>query len=133
MRYTAGMMAYILVFFGAGVGGVLRYGVNVGCARYCGLDFPWGTLAINIAGSLVMGLCAGYLAARASEAFMPNARLFLMTGILGGFTTFSAFSLDAVLLWERGAMGSAAFYVLGSVILAIVGLIAGLAISRGLT
>jgi CrcB protein len=127
------MLIFLLVFLGAGLGGVLRHSVNLLCGRYCGVDFPWGTFAINISGSLIMGLIAGYLAFKAGEAWTQHARLFLMTGILGGYTTFSAFSLDAVLLWERGQVGTASFYVLGSVGFAIAGLVAGLTIVRALT
>jgi len=121
-------MNYILVFLGGGLGASLRHTVNVGCARACGLNFPYGTFVINITGSLVMGLIAGYLAFK-GEASQPW-RLFLMTGVLGGYTTFSAFSLDAVTLYERGEGGLAAFYVLGSVVLSIAGLIGGLSLVR---
>ena len=121
-------MSYILVFIGGGLGASLRHAVNVGCARACGLNFPYGTFVINITGSLVMGLIASYLAFK-GEASQPW-RLFVMTGILGGYTTFSAFSLDAVLLYERGELGVAAFYVVGSVVLSIAGLLAGLALVR---
>ncbi|HAO40131.1 MAG: fluoride efflux transporter CrcB [Planctomycetaceae bacterium TMED241] len=121
-------MNYLLVFVGGGLGASLRHAVNVGCARACGLNFPYGTFVINITGSLVMGLIAGYLAFK-GEASQPW-RLFVMTGILGGYTTFSAFSLDAVTLYERGEMGLALFYVVGSVVLSIAGLIGGLALVR---
>lgn len=121
-------MNYILVFLGGGLGASLRHAINVGCARACGVNFPYGTFVINITGSLVMGLIAGYLAFK-GEASQPW-RLFVMTGILGGYTTFSAFSLDAVTLYERGQGGLAAFYVLGSVLLSIAGLIAGLSLVR---
>ncbi len=121
-------MNYILVFIGGGLGASLRHTVNVGCARVCGINFPYGTFVINITGSLVMGIIAGYLALK-GEASQPW-RLFVMTGILGGYTTFSAFSLDAVTLYQRGEMGLALFYVLGSVALSIVGLFAGLAVVR---
>ena len=124
------MQAYILVFLGAGLGGALRHGVNVGCTRLCGPAFPWGTLAVNIVGSFVMGVLAGWLALKAVHGWSQPLRLFLSTGILGGFTTFSAFSLDAVLLWERGQAGLAAAYVAVSVILSIAGLLAGLALVR---
>ena len=126
------MTTYLLVFFGAGLGGAMRHGVNTGCARWCGLDFPWGTLSVNVLGSLAMGLIAGWLAFRAGEGWSQHARLFLTTGILGGFTTFSAYSLDAVLLWERGQSMAAAAYVLGSVVLSIAALACGLAIVRAL-
>ncbi len=127
------MTAYLLVFLGAGIGGALRHGVNTGCARWCGLDFPWGTLTVNLVGSLAMGLIAGWLAFKAGESWTQHTRLFLTTGILGGFTTFSAFSLDAVLLWERGQIMTASIYVLGSVLLSIAALALGLALMRALT
>ena len=125
------MTSYLLVFFGGGLGATLRHLINLTCARCIGTGFPWGTFIINITGSLVMGLIAGYLAFR-GEAAQPW-RLFVMTGILGGYTTFSAFSLDAALLYERGALGLAAAYVLGSVILSIAGLFAGLWLIRALS
>ena len=124
-------MSYLIVFFGGGLGAALRHAINVGCARACGIAFPYGTFVINITGSLVMGLIAGYLALRGEAA--QEWRLFLMTGILGGYTTFSAFSLDAATLYQRGELGLAAFYVIGSVALSIAGLFAGLAIVRHLT
>jgi len=127
------MKAYLLVFLGAGIGGVLRHGVNVGFARVCGTAFPWGTLTVNVVGSLLMGAIAGWLAFKAGEGWSQPARLFLTTGILGGFTTFSAFSLDAVLIWERGQIWLAAAYVGASVLLSIVGLAAGLGLIRTLS
>ena len=124
-------MSYLLVFFGGGLGASLRHLVNLTCARCLGPGFPWGTFIINISGSTVMGLIAGYLAFK-GEASQPW-RLFLMTGILGGYTTFSAFSLDTAVLYERGELGLAAAYVLGSVVLSIAGLFAGLALMRHLS
>jgi CrcB protein len=125
------MQSYVLVFIGGGLGASLRHFINLVCARCIGISFPWGTFIINISGSAVMGLIAGYLAFK-GEASQPW-RLFLMTGILGGYTTFSAFSLDAATLYERGALGLAAAYVLGSVMLSIAGLFAGLALVRYLS
>ena len=125
------MTSYLLVFFGGGLGATLRHLVNLTCARSIGTGFPWGTFIINITGSTVMGLIAGYLAFKGGAS--QHWRLFLMTGILGGYTTFSAFSLDAALLYERGEMDLAAAYVLGSVVLSIAGLFAGLALVRHLT
>ena len=125
------MKSYLLVFVGGGLGASLRHAVNMISARGLGTAFPWGTFIINISGSLVMGLIAGYLAFKGGAS--QPWRLFLMTGILGGYTTFSAFSLDAVLLYERGEIASALFYVLGSVVLSIAGLFAGLALVRHLT
>lgn len=121
-------MNYLIVFLGAGIGGALRHGFNGLSFRLVGDGFPIGTLLINVAGSLAMGLIAGYLELKgdASQAW----RLFLTTGILGGFTTFSAFSLDAALLYERGALGQAALYVVGSVVLSLAGIAVGLAAMR---
>lgn len=121
-------MNYLIVFLGGGIGAALRHGVNVASARQFGTDFPYGTLLINVTGSLIMGLAAGYFAFKGGAS--QPLRLFLTTGILGGYTTFSAFSLDAALLYERGALGPAALYVLASVALSILGLFAGLALVR---
>lgn len=121
-------MNYVLVFLGAGIGGALRHGVNLGSARLFGSGFPLGTMAVNVTGCLVMGLIAGYFALKGEAG--SGWRLFLTTGILGGFTTFSAFSLDAFLLYERGAIAQAVFYVLGSVMLSVAGLALGLAVIR---
>jgi CrcB protein len=122
--------SYLLIFLGAGFGGALRHTVNTVCARYCGLAFPWGTVTVNIVGSALMGVLAGWLAFKANEGWSQPLRLFLTTGVLGGFTTFSAFSLDAMLLWERGDPGLAAFYVVTSVLLSIIGLALGLTLVR---
>jgi len=122
------LTGYVLVFLGGGLGAALRHLVNLTCARCLGIAFPWGTFIINISGSTVMGLIAGYLAFKGEAS--QSWRLFLMTGILGGYTTFSAFSLDAALLYERGEIGLAAAYVVGSVVLSIAGLFAGLALVR---
>jgi len=127
------MTAFLIVFLGAGLGGMLRHGVNVGCARLCGTEFPWGTMTVNIVGSLVMGLVVGWLAFRAGESWTQHVRLFLTTGVLGGFTTFSAFSLDTMLLWERGQVGVALAYVLASVLVGVLALAAGLALMRALS
>ena len=121
------------MFLGAGLGGALRHGVNFAAVRAFGAGFPWGTLAVNVAGSLAMGLLAGWFApqATANQAGAGEAwRLFLATGVLGGFTTFSAFSLDAALLWERGAPGLAGLYVAGSVLLSVAALLLGLLAAR---
>ena len=122
------MMGYIVVFLGAGVGGAIRHGMNIGVGRLMGTHFPWHTFAINVLGSLVMGLVAGWFMFRADPT--GHVRLFLTTGILGGFTTFSAFSLDAALLWERHEPLLAALYVGGSVVLALAGLAFGLWVMR---
>jgi CrcB protein len=122
-------MLYLIVFLGAGIGGALRHGVNVGSARMFGYGFPLGTLIVNVLGSFLMGLLAGYFAFR--PGLGQHARLFLTTGILGGFTTFSAFSLDTALLVERHAYGLAAGYAVGSVAASVSALFLGLAVFRG--
>jgi CrcB protein len=123
-------MGFLVVFLGGGLGAAMRHGVNLGVARWLGTGFPFGTLTVNVTGSLVMGLLAGYFAFKGDAS--QSWRLFLTTGILGGYTTFSAFSLDAALLYERGAMGLALVYVLVSVIASIAGLFAGLWIARAM-
>lgn len=120
-------MSYILVFLGGGIGAALRHGVNRASLACLGPAFPYGTLFVNVAGSLAMGVLAGVFLARApSEAW----RLFLTTGVLGGFTTFSAFSLDAAAMWQRGDHGSFALYVGASVVLSIAALFIGMAAVR---
>ena len=119
-------MLYLIVFLGAGIGGALRHGVNVAAARLFGYGFPFGTLIVNVVGSFVIGLLAGYFAFR--PGIPQDMRLFLTTGILGGFTTFSAFSLDAALLVERHSYALAAGYIAGSVGVSIVALFLGLAL-----
>lgn len=120
--------AYVIVFAGAGIGGALRHGVNVVALHLFGPGFPYGTLIVNIAGSLVMGLLAGWFALKADPG--QAWRLFLTTGILGGFTTFSTFSLDMALLYERGAVGMAGAYALASVAISVAALFAGLFVIR---
>ena len=119
-------MLYFIVFLGAGIGGALRHGVNVGAARLFGYGFPYGTLIVNVVGSFAIGLLAGYFAFR--PGIGQHVRLFLTTGLLGGFTTFSAFSLDTALLVERHHYALAAGYVAGSVAAGLVALFVGLAL-----
>jgi CrcB protein len=119
-------MLYLIVFLGAGIGGALRHGVNVGAARLFGFGFPFGTLIVNVAGSFAIGLLAGYFAFR--PGIGQHMRLFLTTGLLGGFTTFSAFSLDTALLIERHNYALAAGYVAGSVLASLIALFVGLAL-----
>jgi CrcB protein len=124
------MIQYLIVFIGAGIGGAMRHGVNLAAAALLGSGFGYGTLTVNVVGSLAMGALAAFLAFQGEMA--QPWRLFLATGVLGGFTTFSAFSLDAALLFERGQPGLAAIYVLASVIGSIGALFAGLALVRQL-
>jgi len=124
------MTKVLLVFLGSGIGGAARYGVNVWSLKTFGAQFPVGTLVVNVGGGLAMGLIAGWLAFRAELPWSQELRLFLTTGILGGFTTFSAFSLDAMTLVERGDYATAALYVVASVVLSIAALAVGLAVIR---
>jgi CrcB protein len=126
------MSAAILIFIGAGIGGVLRYGAVTLAARLIGFGFPWGTLTVNIVGSFLMGIIAEWLAHRIGVAWHESARLFLATGVLGGFTTFSAFSLEAVSLWQRGDLGLAVGYVSASVLFSILALGVGLGLVRSI-
>jgi len=116
------------VALGGAIGSVLRYLTIAGAARLFGPGFPLGTIVVNVAGSFLMGVLAVALARRGALALAP----LLMTGLLGGFTTFSAFSLDAATLWERGAPGLAALYAAGSVALSLAALVAGLWVARAL-
>jgi CrcB protein len=126
------MTATVLVFLGGGIGSALRHGVNLLCVRLFGLNFPWGTFAVNLIGSFVIGWLAAYFAFRAGAGFTQPARLFLITGVLGGFTTFSSFSLDFAMLFERGASVPAIFYVLGSVGISLIAIFLGLYVGRAI-
>src|SRR3954471_1656955 len=111
------LIVFLIVFLGGGLRAAVRHGVNLASARLIGTAFPYATLFENVTGSLAMGLIAGYFAFKGDAS--QSWRLFLTTGILGGYTTFSAFSLDTALLYERGALGLAGLYVLLSVGLSI--------------
>ena len=119
----------MIVCIGGGIGASLRHGVNLLTPRLLGTAFPYATMFENVSGSLVMGLLAGYFAFKSGET-AQSWRLFLTTGILGGYTTFSTYSLDSLLLYERGEIGLAATYVLGSVVLSLAGVMAGIAMVR---
>ncbi|MCJ2095076.1 fluoride efflux transporter CrcB [Methylobacterium sp. J-072] len=125
------MVNTLIVILGAGLGGGVRHGINVAVARLLpGFGFPLATLVINVLGSFLMGVLAEGFALRGAAGH--PARLFLTTGILGGFTTFSTFSLDAISLYERGEPALAALYVGVSVAGGLLGLIAGMALIRAL-
>ena len=121
-------MGFIIVFLGGGIGAALRHGFNILFARMLGTAFPYATLFENVSGSVVMGLLVALFAFKGG--IPQHWQLFLTTGILGGYTTFSTFSLDVALLYERGELGLAALYVLLSVALSVGGLFAGLALVR---
>ena len=122
------MKLVLLVALGGAIGAVLRYLVGLASGWLLGVGFPWGTLAVNIAGSLAMGLVIGLAASKFQ--LTNELRVFIATGILGGFTTFSAFSLDFALLYERKDYGLAGLYLTGSVGLSILALFAGLYLVR---
>ena len=124
-------MNIALVFFGGGLGAVFRYLVGVGWVRLNGPTQPYlATAIINVTGSLLMGLLIGALARTAGVS--DRWRLLFGVGVLGGYTTFSSFSLEAVMMLERKAYGVAAAYICGSVVLGVLGLILGLMIMRRL-
>ena len=127
------MQAVLLEVVGGGLGAALRHGVNMAVARWLGTGFPWHTLIVNGTGSLAMGVFVGWLAQRSDATGSQSLRLFLTTGLCGGFTTFSAFSLDAMALWERGDTTAAVLYVAGSVAVSLLGLAAGLILMRSLS
>ena len=120
----------LAVAAGGATGAVMRYLVSIGSGKLFGLDFPWGTLIINVTGSLLIGVFIALFAAK--WQLSQTMRIFLTVGICGGYTTFSTFSLDVFCLAERGALIPAAGYVLASVVLSIAGLFAGLALMRHL-
>lgn len=124
------MYHLILVCAGGAIGAGLRHLTNIAAARALGAVFPWGTLTVNIIGSFAMGLFIEILARKLNAS--QEVRLFVATGVLGGFTTFSAFSLDVAVLWERGAAGPAAAYVSVSVVVSILALFAGLWLARSM-
>jgi CrcB protein len=121
-------MGFLIVFLGGGVGAAMRHGFNMAFARLLGTAFPYATLWENVSGSIVMGCLVAFFAFK--SGIPQHWQLFLTTGILGGYTTFSTFSLDVALLYERGELGLAALYVLLSVVVSIAGLFAGLALVR---
>lgn len=126
------MFSILLVFIGGGIGATLRHGVNVASAAWLGVNFPWGTMIVNVVGSFVIGALAAWLAFRGDALWTQPLRLFLATGILGGFTTFSAFSLDFALLFERGEIAQSILYVVASVGLSLAAIFAGLAVVRSM-
>jgi CrcB protein len=125
-------MSYLIVFLGAGIGGVLRHGVHVLMPHFIDTAwFPFDILTINLSGSFAMGLIAEYFVIRGLQrGLSQHLRLFLTTGILGGYTTFSAFSLDAVRLWQGGQVAASILYVVGSVAGSIGALALALALIR---
>lgn len=120
------LMTTLQVALGGAIGAALRFLSGMGIAKLVGSGFPFAILSVNVIGSFLMG----FLVVATAKTGQAHLNPFLLTGILGGFTTFSAFSLDAVTLFERGAIGQSALYVLASVSLSIAGLVVGLALAR---
>lgn len=125
------LKGYLAVFLGAGLGGMLRHAVNRASLALLGPDFPYGTLFVNVVGGLLMGMLAELFLVRSGGS--PEFRLFLTTGLLGGFTTFSAFSLDAALMWQRSDYLALGSYVAASVLLSIAALFLGMVVVRAMT
>ena len=124
------MQAMLLVGAGGAIGAMARYGMSVLIGRFWPMSFPLATLLVNIIGSTCMGLLIGLLV-RTLPAAAPEIRLFVAVGVLGGFTTFSSFSLDTISLIERGELAQAALYVGLSVVVCLAGLYCGLLMTRG--
>ena len=118
----------LAIALGGAVGALSRHYMAAAVSRAFGLGFPYGTLTVNVVGCFLMGLLVEALALRFS--ITPEARGFLAVGLLGGFTTFSAFSLEVALLYERGQLLLAVVYVLASVVLSVAALFGGLAVGR---
>ncbi len=123
------MIKLLLVALGGAVGSSARYLFGVQATRLLGAGWPYGTLGVNVVGGLLMGLLAGWLAQRGGVD-QERWRVLLGVGLLGGFTTFSAFSLETALMIERRDYGGAAGYVALSVVLSVSALFAGLLLSR---
>lgn len=127
------MSSLLLVFVGGGIGSVVRYLVGVQAARSLGAftaaeGWPWGTFAVNVIGCCLIGILFRVLPVPADGP--ASARLLLMTGVMGGFTTFSAFSLEAAQLWMRGDAQGAVFYAGASLLFCLAGVALGLMIGK---
>ena len=123
-------MIYLWVAIGGALGTVARFWLTGAVAMLTGPRFPWGTLLINVLGSFVIGLVAGLTLPPERLGWHPDTRIFLMTGICGGFTTFSAYSLQTLELIQVGELASAAFYAVASVLLCLVCTWAGVLLGR---
>ncbi|MET0171828.1 MAG: fluoride efflux transporter CrcB [Agrobacterium vaccinii] len=124
------MLNIALVAIGGAIGSVARYLVGVWGVKLAGPNFPWGTITVNVVGAFFIGLMVEVIARRFDAS--SEVRVFIVTGILGGFTTWSSFTLDAVVLFERGDLGLAAVYLLASLVVSFAAIFAGLALGRAL-
>jgi CrcB protein len=123
------MNGFFLVALGGAIGASLRHGAGLAAVRFAATGWPWATFFVNVAGSLAMGIVIGWLALKASES-EQNVRLFLATGVLGGFTTFSAFSLEVAQMMRAGALARAASYAGASLLVGVAALFFGLWLVR---
>jgi CrcB protein len=123
-------MNLLYVAIGGALGSVARYLMQTLIGKYSGVTFPYGTLIVNISGSIIMGLFIGWLAGRQTLSNAQDLRLFIAVGILGGYTTFSSFSLEAITLYEEGKVAAMAAYIIASVVISLLGLLAGLRLMR---
>lgn len=124
------MLNIVLVAIGGAIGSVARYLVGVWGVKLAGPNFPWGTITVNVVGAFLIGLMVEMVARRFDAS--SEVRVFIVTGIIGGFTTWSSFTLDAVVLFERGDLGLAAVYMLASLVVSFAAIFAGLALGRAL-
>jgi CrcB protein len=120
-------MAYVWVAIGGALGSVARYACALAAVRWVGLTFPWSTLFVNVTGSFAIGVLAALVAADGRPLLGADGRAFLLVGILGGFTTFSSFSLETLALARSGALAAAAFNVVLSLVLCLAGVWLGFA------
>ncbi|MGV1869353.1 fluoride efflux transporter CrcB [Agrobacterium rosae] len=124
------MLNIALVAIGGAIGSIARYLVGVWSVRLAGPNFPWGTLTVNVVGAFLIGLTVEVIARRFDAS--SEMRVFLVTGVIGGFTTWSSFTLDAVVLFERGEIGLSAVYLGASLLVSFAAIFAGLALGRAL-
>jgi CrcB protein len=122
------MLNVLLVAVGGALGSIFRYGVTLAATRFVGANWPYGTFFVNVTGSFAMGVAIELIVRRFGGS--NELRLFVATGILGGYTTFSSFTLDTAVLWERGASLAAMAYLLSSVMFGMIALFFGLAAAR---
>jgi len=127
----SGANIWLAVAVGGAIGAMARHGVSRTAMHWLGPNFPWGTMAVNVVGSFIMGVLIVWLAAR--EPYSAAMRSFLTVGLLGAFTTFSAFALDVVVLVERKAHLAAGGYLAGSVGLSVLGLLLGMAVMKAIS
>jgi CrcB protein len=124
------MLNILLVAIGGAIGSIARYLTGQFAVRHFGPNFPWGTLAVNIVGSLAIGIFAELIGRKFNAP--QEWRLFIITGFLGGFTTFSSFSLDVTVMFDRGDVFLALAYVAASLLVSLFAVFAGLALMRAL-